>query len=46
MGPNESSIYLGDESGNVLTIDKRKPKEIISKIQYFDRPIRKISPNG
>ncbi|XP_037806193.1 protein valois [Lucilia sericata] len=46
LDPQDNCVYLGDESGNVLTIDTRKPKELLNKTQYFDRPIRKISPNG
>ncbi|KAM7351481.1 valois isoform 1-T3 [Cochliomyia hominivorax] len=46
LDSTESLVYLGDESGNILTVDTRKPKEFCNKTKYFDRPIRKISPNG
>uniref|UniRef100_A0A1A9W072 WD_REPEATS_REGION domain-containing protein n=1 Tax=Glossina brevipalpis TaxID=37001 RepID=A0A1A9W072_9MUSC len=38
-------IYLGDESGYILTIDKRSPNKYLDKSKYFDRPIRKIKPH-
>lgn len=46
LEPTECCVYLGDEIGNVLTLDTRKPQEILSQHTYFDRPLRKISPNG
>uniref|UniRef100_A0A1I8QFB3 Uncharacterized protein n=1 Tax=Stomoxys calcitrans TaxID=35570 RepID=A0A1I8QFB3_STOCA len=43
---NENIIYLGDESGCILVIDIRQPKQIQKQTKYFERPIRKIMPNG
>ncbi|XP_073823302.1 valois [Musca autumnalis] len=43
---NDNIVYLGDESGYILTLDVRQPKQIQNTTQYFDRPIRKIIPNG
>ncbi|XP_075150175.1 valois [Haematobia irritans] len=47
--PNDKSediLYLGDESGYVLEVDIRQPNQIQKKAQYFDRPVRKMKPNG
>lgn len=37
---------VGDELGNILTLDTRTPNKILNTTQISDRPISKLSFNG
>lgn len=43
---NNGLIMAGDENGNVLTFDIRKPHSIYSQIAVSERAIKKICFNG
>ena len=43
---NNGLIMAGDENGNVLTFDIRKPHSIYSQVKASDRAIKKICFNG
>lgn len=43
---NKSLVMIGDEIGNLMMIDIRKPCEILTKERLGNRAIRKIAFNG
>lgn len=43
---NQELLVLGDEIGNVLTVDPRMPNKILNTTRVSDRPISKLSFNG
>lgn len=43
---NNELIMVGDEMGNVLTLDPRSPKKILNTKRVSKRPITKFSFNG
>jgi WD40 repeat protein len=43
---NHELVMIGDEIGNVLTLDPRKPGSILNKQRMANRPITEFSFNG
>lgn len=43
---NKSLVMVGDEVGNVLTLDPRNPNKILNEKRVTNRAIRKFSFNG
>lgn len=43
---NKELVVVGDEVGNVLTLDPRNPNKIVNKIRVSNRPITKFSFNN
>jgi hypothetical protein len=43
---NQELVMLGDEVGNILSIDPRTPNKILNTTSVSNRPISKFSFNG
>lgn len=43
LASKEHLLYLGDEAGRILTVDKRMPRRCLHQQRYFDCPIRRIN---
>jgi WD40 repeat protein len=46
QGVNKELIMIGDEIGNVITLDPRCPNKILDKTRVSNRPITSFSFNG
>jgi hypothetical protein len=46
MAENKEHIMLGDELGNVMTVDIRSPEKLLNNTLVSDRGIKALSFNG